>query len=274
MFTELLGGVGNGARAGLGAVQNGRAYVDSLANKYIVKPKHARGMNGFLFDYEGETALHLQAEITDHYTEDNTAIQNHVAIRPLKLNLRGFIGEVVVKKPVGLLGAIDEIQNKLTTVTAYLGKYTPGMVGKIQKGLTTATKTVNTIDQSLARVKNVVDMFPGAVPGLTKQQQAFNKLQAMFYSRQVMVVVTPFAQHDNMMIETIMFLQDEKTSSWSDISVTLKQVHFIGTKSTTTPIASNRNSQQSSPNIDKGSTAGTPQTDAQSTSLFKQVFGK
>lgn len=257
------------AKTGLQTVQNGRSYLDNLANKFVVKPKTAKGIGGFVFDYEGDTSLQIQADITDHYAENNTAVQDHIAIHPIKLTLKGFVGELVLQKPTGLLGALEQIQNRLTTVPAYLGKYTPGAVATVQKVLTTATNTVNTIDQSLARVKNIVGLFDNSVLGRTNQAKAYNKLQSLMVTKQLMLVETPYGTFNNMAIESLVMTQDESTKYWSDIAVTLKRINLVAVQTSTIDFRSGRNVQQSQAPVDKGSTKGTPEN----VSIAYKVFG-
>lgn len=237
-------------------VQNGRAYLDNLANKFIVKPKNAKGIFGFVFDYEGDSTLQYNVQITDHYAEDNSVINDHIAIQPLRMVLRGFISELVLKAPSGILGSLGSIQNKLTTVPAYLGDYTPGALAKIQKAITKTTNVVNTIDQSIARVKNVVGLFKKATPAITKQEKAFLELQSLMFSKFPMLVETPYGVFNNMVIEGITFIQDENTKSWSDISVSLKQMNFVKTATANPDKNANRFMQQSQSITDKGKTQG------------------
>src|SRR5260221_4663943 len=49
--------------------------------------------DAFIFDYEGEQSLSLEADITDHFIEDNTSIQDHIALKPVRITTHGFIGE-------------------------------------------------------------------------------------------------------------------------------------------------------------------------------------
>jgi Dit-like phage tail protein len=245
-------------RTAVQSAQNGRGYVDNLANKFIVKPKSVKGINGFVFDYQGEANLQIKADITDHYLEDNSPAQDHIALNPIHLTLRGYIGELIMKKPQGLLGAIDSIQNRLTTVPAYLGKYTPQATSKIQSALTSVTNTVNKIDQSLARVKNVVDFFGKSVPGSTKQVQAFMQLQSLWQTRAPFSVETPYGVIDNMAIESVILVQDEVTNSYSDITVELKQIRLVNVQTSTTDFKAGRLAQQSKTATDKGSTKGAP----------------
>jgi hypothetical protein len=244
------------AKTGLGAVQNGRAYLDELANKYILKPKSANGIGGFVFDYEGEAGIHIRADITDHWAENNTAIQDHIAVHPTRITLRGLVGELVMAKPTGILGVLDAIQDKLGQVPAYLGKYTPQALGKVQKAVSKAQSTVNTVDQALSRVQNIVGLFDKSVLGLTKQQKAYQKLQGLLVSKQLLIIVTPFGTHNNMVAESISLIQPEETKSIADISVTLKQMRFVDTQTTYAFFKGGRLAQQSQSQTDKGKTTG------------------
>lgn len=255
------------AKSGLGAVQDGRGYIDQLANKYILKPKNAKGIGGFVFDYEGESNVTIRAEITDHWAEDNKTIQDHIGIHPTRITLRGFVAELAVAKPTGLVGVLDAIQDKLSTVPAYLGKYTPQALSKIQKAVTKAQSTVNTVDQALSRVQNVVGFFDKSVLGLTKQQKAYQKLQGLLVSKQIILIETPYGTHNNMVVESISLTQPEDTKNISDISVTLKQMRFVSTQTTYAFFKGGRLAQQGQSQTEKGKTAGTP-TDI---SWLKQV---
>lgn len=248
-----------GIRAGNDAAQNGRGYIDTLVNNYIIKPRHSRGINGFVFDYEGESSLNMQAEITDHFAENNIAVQDHIAIRPTKITLRGYQGELVKFADSGLVGLLNTIQNKLTTVPAYLGKYTPQQLAKLQAAVTKAQDTVTKIDTALARVNNLVGMLPGLKPGITKQHQAYNFLRSMMVSKQVFIVETPYGVLNNMVIEGLSFVQPEDTKFWSDISVTLKQMRFVEVQTSTVNSNGGRAVQQRQPATDKGKTGGVPQ---------------
>ena len=245
-------------KQGLDAVQNGRNYLDQLANKYVVKPKDAIGIGGFIFDYEGETEVTLQADITDHYAENNQFINDNYQIKPAKLTLRGYVGELVQKKASGILGALAAIQNRLTVVPAYLGKYTPQALAKVQAALTKATATVNKIDLALSKVKNIVGFFSKSSPAPTKQQEAYQFLESLMLSRQIFLVQTPYRFFDNMAIETLRFVQDETTRSWSDIAITLKQMRFVEVQTVTSNSASfgGRAAQQRQTLAEKGNTKG------------------
>lgn len=253
--------------------QSGPLYVDSLTSRYLIKPKSVSGIGGFLFDYEGEEAIDLHSDITDHYTEDNTAIQDHVARNPTHLMLRGFIAEQVYKPNNGILGAINSIQNRLTTVPAYLGKYTPGSLATIQRAVTQTSNVANQINQAIARVKNVVGLFGNSSPGQTQQQIAFNKLSALWETNQLMIVETPFGIFGNMAIENLAFVQSDETRGWSDITVKLKAMRFASTQTASIDFKSGRAAPQGEAQVNKGSTKGTPVNQSVLRGLLPKAFG-
>ena len=201
-------------------------FLDSLTNKYILKPKDAKGIGGFVFDYEGHTQAELRAEITEHFTENNTSINDHIALKPIKITLKGYVGELVQAAPTGLTGILGAINNKLDVVDAYLGHYTPGMVQKLRAATTQIQNVATKINNAVSRVKNVVGFFTNASPAPTKQELAYQQLSNMFAEKLIFSVVTPFNFFDNMVIEGLSFMQDEDTKSWSEITVTVKQVRF------------------------------------------------
>lgn len=76
------------------------AQVSTLQNKAIVRPDNPpRGIAGFLFDIRQEETIELNSDITDHYVEDNTAIQDQVALKPEMITLRGLVAELSTHSP-------------------------------------------------------------------------------------------------------------------------------------------------------------------------------
>jgi hypothetical protein len=217
----------------IGVVKKGRSSLDTLANKYVVKPANAKGISngviGFVFDYEGESTVNLAADITDHYVEDNTAVQDHVAIKPKRITLRGYVGELVQLKPAGLLGALGMAQSNLTQLFAYIGGNTPQVVQKLQQAVTAVTSAVNAFDQGLARVQHVVNIFDHSAVPQSRQQIAYAQLESLCDVAAIVSVATPFRFFPSMAIEVVTMTQGEDTKTWSDLTVTLKEIRFAET---------------------------------------------
>ena len=248
-------------------------FVNNLTSTKIkVTPKGLAGIGGFLFDYEADSTLTMSAKITDHFAENGSVLNDHRVVEPLKITLRGFVGEIVYKRTAGVAGLLSLLQSKLTVVPAYLGKYTPQALGKVQGVLTQAQTISDKIDNYADRTKNIIGMFQKSAPGATKQEQAFNTLKAMFEAGTVFTVnipapqrspiisaVSPWGLLSDMMLETVTMTQDETNKYETDISITLKQVRFASTQtSTVDPTAmAATTGQQSASQADKGQANGT-----------------
>ena len=69
--------------------------LSTLEQKAIVRPNNPPpGIAGFLFDIVGDEWVELQSDITDHFVEDNTAINDQIALRPEQVTVRGIVAEL------------------------------------------------------------------------------------------------------------------------------------------------------------------------------------
>lgn len=253
------------------AITSARAYADTLANNWLVKPATAEGIYGFVFDYEGETTLQADADITDHYTEQNTFFQDHVALKPLEVTMRGYAGEIVHEAPQGVAGLLGNLTNKLTVVDALLGKYTPQATQKIKQALTKATLVVNRVDDAINRAQNLVRLVGGS-PATSRIEQAFSKLMALRDTAQVFTLVSPWgllAGRDGpraFVIKRLAFVAEDETKNWLDIMVGMREIRFadvVGSGSGQTPEVSKANNAgraipQRQAQVNKGTTSGIP----------------
>jgi len=244
---------------------DGITYLDKLTNQYILKPTGTLsiGGSGFVFDYEAETRVEHTSEITDHYCEDTNTIQDHQAIKPIKITLHGFVGELWMKAPTGLSGAIGMANNKLAQLATYTGAYSLGVTQKIQGVLNTAQQTADKVNDYANRAGNLINMFSGAAAGPSRQAQAYQKLVALMKAKTIFVleapIAMPYSQFKNMMVESLTFIQPEETKYVSDIVIVLKEIRFATSKTSTAnpSIMKARAQMQSSSQQDDGKTNGT-----------------
>lgn len=94
----------------------------------------------FIFDLKKEYKLSLSSDITDHYVEDNVAIQDHIGLKPVILDVVGSIGEVnlnaagkkmneakikgeIFSKKEGktnIFNAVDSYSNRMGSLTSFV----------------------------------------------------------------------------------------------------------------------------------------------------------
>lgn len=202
-------------------------YDAAFNGRVVLAPKGVQQIGAFAFQYKGDDVVTMDNDVTDHWLEDNTAVQDHIGVRPTMVTLRGFVSELSLSGSLlsTISTALNSVQTTLTRATAYTGSYTPGTLVSMQKSITQAQNIAIQIEQAVARAAQLASFFPtGAV--LTKQQSAYFQLSSLRLARIVFTVFTPFQVFNNMTIVSLKAIQSEKTKTMSDFIVVLKQLNF------------------------------------------------
>ena len=176
----------------------------------------SRSAVGYKFQVITDENVSLNSDITDHYAEDNTARQDHIALRPVVITVAGFVGELNNVVPEQL-----EIAKEAVDRLGILSAYIPSITN-------TARRAFNTAQQIYSVGEKLVNAT-GAALGVraeTKQQKAFRELYEAWQNRTLFYVSTPFGQFPNMAIQSIVGNQNPDTKMVSDFSVTFKQLRF------------------------------------------------
>jgi len=200
----------------------------------VLEPKYSPGISGFVFDIPTNETLSYTADITDHYTENNSHINDHITIKPITISLSGLIGELVYRQPEGVAAVVKDLQSRLSIIQGYAGQFTPPGFQYVQQGINIADTAVSTVNQSIDRIKNTIAWIQ-SVAGKrdTLQQQAAQQLKSLMYTKELVTVQTPWGYFDNMAIDSISITQGEDSKLYSDISVTLKEIRFAEVEFTT-----------------------------------------
>lgn len=175
-----------------------------------------------LFNYEGEQSIGIESDITDHYVEDNTAIQDQIALRPETVTTHGFVGELndVVPEP---LAKLKEIRDKLLVLGAYTPQLTLTAAIAYNQALAAYQTAKNLLNSAVARWSSITN---GNNQAQTQQQAYFQQFYGYWKSRTLFTVQTPWAVFDNMAIKSLRAIQTEDTRVITDFEVTFKKIRF------------------------------------------------
>lgn len=197
------------------------------------------GQIGHYFQVATEDSITFQSQITDNYIENNTAIQDHIAINPVTITMRGYIGELVFTEPVsfwnnitGFLGGQIAKSDIATTLTTKLTPLT-ALLPPVDNITQAAKNTVQYVEASFDRYKKVYDQLFNSqnISHISQQEDTAEKLKQLWQNRTLVEVITPYGYYENMAIQSISLTQGNTTTQ-SDLSVTLKQINFATTQTT------------------------------------------
>lgn len=201
-------------------------FRQSIADNYLVAHDTQGQINGFIFSVQKATQVESRAEITDYYVEDNTAIQDFIAVKPRKITLTGYVGERVIDKRTYIDQFVEYLTTRLQPITSFSSTLT-NYSAQIANYIILAKRESERI---LDKVDNLYKVALMATKQLDAQQQAFNYFEGIMNNRELVTVVTPYNVYQNMAIETLVAVQGPESLMVSDFSVTFKQINTTNSK--------------------------------------------
>jgi hypothetical protein len=208
--------------------------------------------SGYLFDIPLTSRLQLQAQITDHFAEDNVALQDHIAIEPVRITLTGIVSELVFSK--------SKLQKYLEQTIARLealGILQPGIGASAQLYINQAASLYDQTSSAIEQLTDAFDTLTGGSGGRNKQQRCYDNFVTWFKSRTLLSVETPWVSLTNMSIENFTVEQDEVTQDQTTVTVNFKQINTASTAVVPGNLMGRSVSQMSSP-VNGGITSGLP----------------
>lgn len=218
-------------------------------------PSTAEAPPGILFHYEGEQTVTLESDITDHYVEDNTAIQDQIALKPEKVTTHGYIGELNDVAPK-LLKPLKTAAEKLTVI----GAYTPVLSLTALIAYNGATLAYQVASNAVNAAVSAWSSLTGGSANQTKQQIAFAQFYGYWQKRTLFTIQTPWMKLENMAIMTLRAIQDESTRMITDFEVTFKVIRTAktATASSTQALLESRAGMQAAGLVNLGTSSVRP----------------
>lgn len=211
-----------------------------------------------LFNYEGEQTVTLESDITDHYVEDNTAVQDQISLKPELITAQGYIGELNDVAAPGI-DFIKSAADRLTAITAYapnISRSASVVYAQADLIYRTATKVADTAVAAWSSLTGSGSSVQN------KQQIMFSQFYGYWRSRTLFTVQTPWAIFKNCAIMKIRAVQSADSNLVSEFEVVFKPIRVAKTiaSNLTTGLSflDGRAGAQMSPLTDLGSSAPIP----------------
>ncbi len=257
----------------LSAISQASNIARTLANLILVNPQKNIGYQpqnvpswqkntaaqppALLFNYEGEQTVTLTSEITDHYIENNTAIQDQIALKPEKITTHGFVGELNDIAPAAL-EPLKFAAEKLTIISGYAPRLSTTALLAYANAFALYQTGASLVDSAVATWSSINGLLGGAGggqsvingggliprPNQTKQQIYFQQFYGYWRNRTLFTIQTPWAIFQDMAIESLRAIQDPETRVITDFEVTFKLMRFASTQIFTNELYGNNNNFQ------------------------------
>lgn len=263
--------------------KSSQSFLNSAisASNVFVGVAGSVGIAGFVFDIAEDEAVDLSSIITDHYVETGSPVQDHIAMRPERVTVKGLVGEY--KDIVtGEKSFLEKATQKLTTLASYLPALSQA-AGSIYNGL----NSLQTAKTNLEKASALKDMGTGLFEAYrninipqNEQQKAFIYFEALRNAKATFTIQTPFRYYTDMAVESIRVTQSGATADQSRFEVTFKKIRYIDVEVNEIENPSSgveggqtqgRLADQSQTTVNNGKIATTPASDKEAYASMKNM---
>lgn len=195
------------------------------------------GIAGFKFNAPKMEQVVMQSNITNHYVETNTPVQDHIAKEPIQITLQGFQGDYFYapSKIRELENIAGKIIPTLNLVKSFIPKFDVFTQQQKTKTIAERSKTLSNMPTGWETSINIANMNIGLLDAFTlcqqlykfksEQARAFFFLELLWKSQILFSVETSWRRYDNMVIKTLKPLRDNNADI-TDFTVTFQQLQF------------------------------------------------
>ena len=210
---------------------------------------NTKGIGGYELTMRTEESITLANSITDYYAEDNSSLQDNIALQPLTFTINGIVGEKYMDV-TELSSASEAIMNKLGPVLPYL----PDCTSFVLQTLTVAEAIASQARSALEEASETVNKLFGFTGGdeenqttISNQEQAFLFFYSAYKARELFEVNLPWATLNNCAIESVTITQPAETRWYSSVEIQFKQMNFASTQSSASAGRIGRSAAQATP---------------------------
>lgn len=207
------------------------------------------GDRAFIFDTVTSEEWKMSADITDQFVEDNSTIQDHIAIKPEELTLKGFVAEKVYRqednftldeelnkkqKEAKIQKSLDEITGNICPVfsnyfNVYLGvrAYVEDTWSKLKTSYNSAKDFIQkNNEKTLDSVRVYKDKTD--TEEYLNQLQVSNMLQDHMKNRKPVQWKNAYGVFENYYITSFTLSQSD-SKYLSELTISLKKLRFAST---------------------------------------------
>lgn len=220
---------------------------------YLIEEPKKENTTPIRLQIFGNESISCQADITDNFTENNVAYQDHVALKPIIYTVEGEVGELTWYRNDSTTSVLDAVEQKLEPVVSFAQ---------------TLSKTASAVQDKALKIIGVVDSLDNAVSRVwgflsnddvnTEQKKVFKYLLYLWMSRSPINIKTPWGNLSGYVIQHLEVSQSDRTVDKSKIKISFKEFKQLKNKKAKFDLQKymGRGSAQNAEMVCKGTTTG------------------
>ena len=226
----------------------------------------ATGIAGFKFNIPESELVKFENEISDHYTDNNSPVQDHIVEKPIEITVTGLVGDYFYSRHI-IQDLVAQVVPTLTLVKEFVPQISPVVMALKEKFNIGASSTYNfdpetgvlsggSITNYSFNLIDLFKLFQNLYKLKSAQTRAFIFFECLWKMKSLFSVETTWKRYDNMLVKSLEAKRD-KNLDITEFSLTFKQMSFTQSLLETPDEYKTRLSMQNAPMVNKGVEEGT-----------------
>lgn len=198
--------------------------ADTIILSAGVEKKEIPPIHYFFSIIQGDE-INGECDITDHFVENNSAVQDHVSLKPREFIVRGLIGEKVYNRDdLKYTGIVETALDKLGPVSAFLPK--------VSNYAQTVINATSYVESSAKRYVSTYEKVFKNKTQTVMQEKVYQTLEECRQNRTLMTLyIDNVSKFENLLIKSVRLTQDDSIYH-SQLIVELKEYRSVSTQTT------------------------------------------
>lgn len=173
---------------------------DALEKKITPSQREEVGIGGFVMFAAVRKGYEVTTDITDHFIEDGSAVNDHIRNLPITLQIEGVVGDIYLK-PSPLFEPARELLGELGAVTQYLPESTPTQIAKKAALATSVTDKIRRVDSVIKSGLQFAEFLGVRDREKPIGEQFIEQMSETIFQKRTISVDMPYRVFENMAIQ-------------------------------------------------------------------------
>lgn len=190
-----------------------------------VDDKEEIGIGGFSALARVRNVLTIESESPDTPLEDGSIANDHIILNPIKIEIQGRIGDIVIK-PSAELALFRRTIANVGIITSYSPGRTQTQISKVSALIIDANNARLTIEDAERKGRQLLDFFGDKTPEQTNIDNFLSTIELHRSTRKTMRIEMPNQVYENMVINSLVVTWDNISDQAIEYKIGAKQLRF------------------------------------------------
>ena len=190
-----------------------------------IDDKQEIGIGGFTVLARVRNVLTIESESPDTPLEDGSISNDHIILNPIKLEIQGRIGDLIIK-PAADLSLFRRTITNVGVITSYSPGRTQTQIAKVSAILIDANNARLRISDAERKGQQLSEFFGDKTPEKTNIDNFLSTLELYRESKKPLRIEMPNRIYDDMVITSLVITWDNISDTAIEYKISTKQLRF------------------------------------------------